>query len=376
MPSNNIAYIDHIRMTVYYHEPRINNYSGAETSGLDETAFISGTVSAVTTNPYNGTYCYQVAGAASVGYFELNWINQGVADQGSGYIVGAACKFSDTTPTTTHSIMQMYRSDARVRLRTNGDMFIENRLNVEVASVASGFVANIWYYIEFFYERANPGQAHLFVNGALVLSVSADFVGTGGGGVTRFIGPATVGDTSWFDDIYMKSGCMVNDLLSPVNIEPFQNATNSATGVGDALESGTWLNMGDTPLNEATAGAYTSTTKSGGVTYDTGARAGPLGNNKVRHIIAAKYIWRIKRAGGGGTTHYLRYGNDVDGMTDEAVTLGTAYATFERISENAAIMPTNVEYVQQGMRVSGAQDITCAEMWCMVLNQKKQYDVI
>lgn len=349
----------------------INNFAGGETGGTEEIRFITGTVTLDSAVKDGGAYSWKCAGGATKPSFGVTKIETGTSDGGNKIACGFSFRVATTTPTNQSSIMRTATDDIRLELATNGDIEVWNAGRAALAgTITNPLTANTWHYIEIMWDELDTGAAaKVFIDGVEKISITGeDFNGISGSVVNTFQGFDTASEDCWFDNIYIATGLTdENDLLGKPSINIYQNTVEDATDIGDTLEVGTWADVGTIPVNDGTLASYTSAAKSGGTVTDEGARSGPNGDGLV-NIKAAKWSWRMNRGAGGGTTHYIRFGNSGDGMTDEVVALETSLDNYHRVSESATHVPLATEYFQQGFRVDGAQDIECSGMWAQVMH--------
>ncbi len=72
----------------------LNDFSGAETGGLEETSATVGTPSAPTANPRSGARAYRLAAGDAIEFAPFAT----VADAGTDYVIGASVSFDNVTP--------------------------------------------------------------------------------------------------------------------------------------------------------------------------------------------------------------------------------------------------------------------------------------
>ncbi|HLF03968.1 MAG TPA: hypothetical protein VI855_01975, partial [Dehalococcoidia bacterium] len=305
----------------------VNNFVGFETGGLEEANSTSGAPSVQSTIVRSGTYALLLAGAVTrATYSILATISGGTGIYGFS--------FQTTTVIPTNNTDFFYVSDNLativLRLRLNaisGDVTLIDANNVVVGTITAPFSANTWYYIEVAHTITT---AEVFINGTSVLSVTAqDFYQEQTVVEFTFQGDNVATQDIYIDDVYAGQGTSSADrLTSSVNVpRAYQNTAEDGTDVGDALATGTWAAVSETPTT-TNAASYTANPATGGTTTDEGTRLGPTGGPTLGTIKAAKWIHRLQRGTGAGTTHYKRYGNSGDGMTDEVVALNTSYANY------------------------------------------------
>lgn len=259
-----------------------------------------------------------------------------------------------------------------LRLKTNGDLALLEEGQVEVGT-ASPFTVDTWHYIEMRWQNLASGAADVFVDGQSKISVTGKDFLVSPLDAYRFSGSPTTNEDIAIDDFYCYSGGSgTGDFLGKDTevLGTYQNTAEDATDQGDALEAGTWAITGDTPgVDDGTPAAYTSTAKDGHTICDEGTRSGPsTASEGTGTIKGGKWLHRLKRGNGGGTTHTSRYGHNGD-VADETVAATTSLKNFFIVKDvSVAQVPTSSEDFAQGFKVAGAQDISCAEMWAFLLH--------
>lgn len=351
----------------------IGNFASALTGGLEEAAYITNNPTVDTGVTYNGMNSYLCAGNTSPPEVRILPFDGGKTDQGNKQIVGFAFRLNTNRPSTSWAFFQSRSNDIQLIMNTNGDVDVKNAGGASVvATITDPFINNTFHYIEILYDKLDTGaDAKIFIGDIEKASITNDdFNGSGGSTTHYFRGDNAAGNDVWFSAIYMKSGAAEGDRIGST-IEQFMYQNTVGTWAGDALEVGAGSDMAELPLSETNEAGYTGDPKSGDWTTDEGTRGGPNGDAGIdgdSNIKVVKYMWRLKRGGGAGSTHKIRFGNSVDTITEETVSLGTSYANFFKISELATVMPLSTEELRQGFSVVGAQVITCAEMYAFILH--------
>jgi len=361
----------------------INNFVGWETGGLEEidgdSPGTKASVGMASPAPKSGTYRLQIAtGPGSLS--SLHMFQPGSGDAGNDYVCGFWFQAADVT-----AYQQIWASrgdtagfglDISIFVNGSGILELADTNGAVVGTGSTSLSNDTWHCIEIYWQHSNTGNAEVFLDGVQEISVtSKDFIADDSNAIDEVCwgDPAGLIEPVYYDGIYVMSGASsAADRLGEFEVlGPYQNTVEDATDVGDALNVGTWADVGETPLNETNTASYTGTPLSGGTTCDEGARAGPSGDPDVDgddNIKAAKWIFRVKRGTGAESTHEIRIGNDGDGMTNFGVTLTADFADYFRISEAASIVPLSTEHVQHGLAVDGAQDLICAEIWSTILH--------
>lgn len=361
----------------------LNNFIGFETGGLEEAQSFQGSPVAVLGPVRTGNFSMHLP-AGTVPSYRVAAFEGGSGDQGNDYIVGFAFQTSDSTPAANVHILYAGQTapDASLRLRldTDGSLKLIDAGNSVVDSAAAAFTADIWHYIEIWWENADSGDAKVFIDDSEVMSVTAqDFLDAGAFTLYRFGGTATGGPEFYYDDIYCMSGATgTGDFLGSRTevLGPFQNTIEDATDQGATLDQGTWEKCSDTPgVDDGTPAGYTTGSAQTGFTIcdeggTGGDRQGPAelitGVSK-----GAKYIYRLNRGSGSGTVHRKRWGKNTS-VQDSAsdIGLGTGLGNYFQLETNTTYMPNvNTDNFATGfLKEAGGREIYCAEMWSMLLH--------
>lgn len=358
----------------------LDDFDGLETGGLEEA---EGT----TNSPTNSGVC-----TARSGNYFLRMGDDASADSydfpangaSNSMLFGIAVRFADTTPASDIDFIKLFNGLAtpentvRFRLKTSGNVDIIDVNNSSVGTITTPFTNGTWHFLETEIPVFNgTASLNMYIDDVSAISLtSKDFLGTSGGGqgVLNFVratGSVTTGETICFDDYYsLGSASSISDRLTSSFYIPrtFQNTDEDATDLGNTLDSGTWANAGETPINDTNHAVYSTSNVTGGTTTDSpSTRLGLTGSDiTFSSIKGAKFLHRLKRGGGGGTTHYKRYGNSGDGMTDTSISLTTSFVNYTTISTSTSVVPTSSESFQYGMKTDGAQDIDAAEIWAFI----------
>ncbi len=363
----------------------INNFSGAETGGLEEISSAIGGVSSSALNPHSGSYAYRLEDADGIFFVPFSV----VPDAGDDYVIGFSLNLSGVPPSTTIALLRLTDSGGsffiEVRYNTAGSFQIINALGNSVGASPGGLSAGSGHFIELYFQHAAFGSAELFVDGDSIISVSLrDFTDGGTFNNIRFLNTTGSGVDLEIDDFYFLSGATAaSDRLGPVEVYMKQGAQTGTTPDTSALadttlDEGTWDLASETPLNEqsqAAAPSYTGGTAAGVVYADgSGDKLGPNGDDRFTGVTikAMKGIWRMARSGGGGTTQVGEIGNDGGAASDiessPDLDITTGYANYEFLTETAATLPALTEHAAIGFsKDGGGQHLDVAEMWAMTL---------
>jgi len=354
--------------------PELDNFCGFETGGLEEAQDTTNSPTVQTTTVRSGTYALKLAGAASAPTYDIAYLGTGGL---TSFEVGFAFRTTTVIPTNDVDFFtgrdNLPANLIRLRLKaTTGNVDLIDANNAVVGTITAPFTADTWHYIELFWQRLATGNAEVFIDDVSKLSVtSQDFETDRALNVYRFTGDSTTAEDIYIDDYYHLRNAVVGDrYTSSFNVpRTYQDTNGGATELGNTLDTGTWANASETLLNETNVATYSTSNVTGGTTTDSpSSRLGPTGGPTLGTIKGAKWIHRLKRGNGAGTTHSKRFGNSGDGLTDEVVTLTTSFANYFTISESATQVPLATESFQYGMKTDGAQDITAADIWAFIAN--------
>jgi len=307
---------------------------------------------------------------AQMGADDEMWVPPFASSAGP-FVGGCHMQVTQTTSTPTQYPIQMLESKEKPHfaLSLDDDTLSLHDAALAVKDTAVGVIAaDTWHRIEFYWVRADSpdGEVVVLVDGVEVLSATGDFYNAGlgsGNAMLGFSGPSSgAGNpfTPYIDNGYVLGGATdINDCLGNFEVLHYQHLLDSATpDAGDDLDSGTWENCFDE--NEATEGYFNTQGKSGVVTFDTGAKAGPYGDSRLTgNIIAVSYCVRWSAnlfITGNGMG--VRYGVTPNGQpnTDNCTLqdLGTNEATetwYSGCIASGDQFPSVSDYLQLGMQV-------------------------
>lgn len=357
----------------------LNNFTGFETGGNEEALATTGTPAYEETTVRTGDYALKLP--ADV----VNWNIDpygAVADAGDDQIFGFWVRFATgVTPSSQQPFFEA-REGANplvgLELDTSGNLKVAYNSGAE-DTITTPFVIDVWYRIEVKWQHSASGTLILHIDGSEKLSVSGKDM-TAGGTLDRYrfaSSSAFDGDT-FFDDFYCMSGAStVSDFLGEVEVFGYQANTNSATGdSGDALDTGVWQNLGQTPA-ASDEGSYTGGIQTGYILCNdtvsaNNYRPGPSGGVPTIDgtIQGAKWLHQLKRTNGGATVLYKRFGNNSDTPADPGtiVSVGTAYESFFTVEVGTPV-PLSTEVFAHGLgKDGGARDLLCSEIWAFLLH--------
>ena len=350
----------------------LNDFSGAETGGLEETSATVGTPSAPTANPRSGARAYRLAAGDAIEFAPFAT----VADAGTDYVVGASVSFDDVTPAAAVPFLSLREGAAeflRLELTTGGDVLVVDANGATIRTIAGPFTAAAHHFVEVYFRHSASGTVEVFIDDASQGSDSAQDLTDGGTFDTvRFENAAASAATLDVDDYYLKSGATAAaDRFGPVEVFGYQAWPNAGTDNGSALDLGTWDLAGETPL-DASAGhivSYTANNKNGSADSD-GTGGGPSGDSNIdgdSNIKAAKWVFHAQRTNGSNSAPFLRYG-DTGGTTDSGDILANGFAIFVFLSETTNVPSSSQFFRMGGGKGSGGRDVEIGEMWGMLLH--------
>lgn len=356
--------------------------TGSFTTGTEQFRTSQGTITADSAIKRSGGYSCKLTGNATLGLLSLYLGNNGTTSGGNDHIFGFGLRLAVTNFTTLATIFAVVRggaNDFKLRMDTNGDLVVTKETDVELGRVLNPFAVNTFYFIEIKQTRDNTvGSIILHIDGVEKVNVSTvDTQSIGTPNIDTDSGQwqsgTVTGEDIWIDDFYYYSGATSVSEFLGVNTHvstPYQKTDGTATDVGSTLTAGTWANNSELPGSEANTSNY-GLGLAGGMTCSTGTRAGPSGDanlsgSTIKGMLGT--FW-AKRSAGAGSTHNIRMGNNVDGMTDRTVTLSTSFANYFFCSELSTIVPLLTEYAQLGYSVGagGGQTMTVSDIWAMIL---------
>ena len=356
----------------------LNQLVGGETEGLEETTASVGSVTAETTivAPGGSRASFKMNGGATKPEISLNIIEPDTADQGNDLIFGLAFRTTFAGPTTTFEIFDVLFIGIELDA-VAGTINLTDDSKAVVASALNAYSANTWHYLELRVTEADGGDfpggaAAIWLDGKEIMRVTSKNFLTSPQTVFDIRGTITVSEDVYIDDIYVLSGVTSdNERFGTLSIRSYQNTVEDATDIDDPLDSGTWGNMGDTPLNEGTSGTYANENDEGGTIMDEGARPGPTSDSglpaglKDANIKGASWLWRLRASVGGDTR--IKYGNSGDGFTNVTQAITTSFVNYRRTDDSEFRVPLTTEDFQMGTgMINATVRPECAEMWAML----------
>jgi len=362
---------------------QINNFTGFETGGDEESGFTTGSPTFPTTAPASGDRHAILPGNAT--RYNLPHLVAGQTDQGGDYIFSFKVRpTGDVTPAAQDQNMALYAEDSglfiwRLQLNEAGDIEVEDETGAIIRTITAPFNVGTYQLWQVHFQHADPGTIEVFIDGVSQGQDTGQDL-TNGGSLGVLAGPSVLGvgqttDDWYFDDLLVQSGAAsAADRFTDVEVFKYQSSKLSTTpdDGGTVLNAGDWDEAGKTPLDTTTPNANYTGTGAGAVDADAtnGFPEGPANDARIdgdSNIKAMKAIVNMQRSGGGASDHFILMGNDVDGTT-RGVDLDptTLFVNYFFVSELATIVPLSTEHARFGFETTGAQDFEAQEMWAMI----------
>ena len=353
----------------------IGNFCGFETQGNEEASATSGSPT------YDGTV--RGAGASALvldgGTDEFALVSQEVGTGSPGGNPFIVQFYFRTSSTSLGSSFIAAIDDAGgvcwfARIQGTGAIRVTDANSTNYDSADNVLVFDTWHKIQIIWNESDSGNFDLWVDGVSEIS-SATFDGNTPDGFQEYHFNSNSGHTRRFDDVITMHDATsaAADFLDNWSIKKYQAKGTGLTENGATLDNGTWDAAGDTPLVEdadGTAPEYNGGgAQTGDVTTDAGSETdiGPNTDTDVDTIVSGKWVHRMKRGNGSGTTHGITIGNDVDGIVGVTKVIGTGYGNFMEV-RTGFTTPETDEHFRCGFRKgAGGREIFCAEMWNMLL---------
>ena len=366
-----------------------NDIFNAGTGGLEEVSSSTGSDLVATDKPFSGTYVYKLDSTETITFDPTL---SGRTDGGASYIYGFDFIVTDTTPTSELLISSATAvgsggPDWELFLEIDGDLRLD-ATGTTVGTQTNPLTSGQKHHIDIFWDQANSGDIEVFLDGVSVAnltSTTADTLDTAAAIDEIIFGQSSSsGTTLYVGNIYHQSGATVSsDKLGFAEIYMKQGAQTGSTPDTSALADtvlniGNWQDCSQTPLSEEAEGVAPEydTGASAGVVYADGTsdKLGPAGDDRFLGVTikAVKGVWRMARGTGGGAAQFGQVGNDGGAASDLEQTsdlnVGAGYGNHFHVTETAAVLPSLTEHAAIGFeKDGGAQDLSCAEMWIMIL---------
>lgn len=356
---------------------QVNNYCGFESEDGSEAVATSGSPTYPTTDPATGVAHLSLSDGDT---FDLPWIVGGLTDQGNDYIVQLKVKPLDKTTAAFGGDFLVIRDSAdaiilRLGGLQNADVRVFDANGVTIRTITDPLDEANYTHLAVHFQHSATATVEVFVDGSSQGQDTNQDVTNGNSlnssAVARLEGPDGVSSDWRFDDVVIFSGAAdAGDRKSAVKINGHfcDETTDTADNPSDtvpvgptALDSGTWDNTADFSTGRA---AYTASTADGG------ADGVALDAEIVEDPIAMKFVCLMQRSGGGGSEHYVVWGNNSDGNARSADLDPTASdAVYEGITESASLVPLASETLEMGFeKDAGGQDFDCLGLMISLLH--------
>ena len=368
---------------------QVFNFNGFETGGLEEAGGTAGTPVVTTTNA-RAPSVYNLNLAASDNYhIVLRHIFTPTA--ADNYIIGFDL-FIEATTLAHAGILKVADSAAAViltiSLNSSGNLLLLDA-NGDTLDTSVGTYDDDAYHLVEVYADLNSASAdwEWFIDDVSEGSGSgADLTNGNSLAVIRLKLLGEADPEIYIDNIYVLNGARwPHQRLGHVEVIGYQNGAGATatpdgglsgigTSGGDALTTGTWDIVDDTPRTGVDTADYgpTDGEKAGSVDTDHSTRGGPSGDSDIdsnENIKAQKLVARMSK--GTGTLSLVRIGIGDSGDTDVAdvpVTPSTSEGTLGMLTED---VPQRNQRSRHGF---GADDlfegypVHVHEMWSMILH--------
>ena len=298
--------------------PKVIIIDGASTGDLSRLNQANGTVTADSTIKYTGAYSYKLNDGSN-----MRWPSS--ATSYTGLMCINAWVRWDTIETTAYSaLLEVFQS-------SNGNISFSlgvgtsklKLLNANSSTIETGtttLVADTWYHIQLTVDVNNSSGAYrLYLDGVQELDGTAqDFTDAGTADYVWFGGcTGTNNEYTYVDDVVVIEDCVDIDdgynLYYQPRVHRYRSTLASSAGeagfADTALDAGNWNDTQAVSPVDTGFAEYSGGTSQGMCMYnDAGGSAGTGGPNTDTevgdHIVAARYAWRAKRSGGGGTAQW------------------------------------------------------------------------
>ena len=365
----------------------VNNFTGFETQGAEESVAVQNSPAYLTSDPAPGGSVAYLSLDASDAY-DLPWVADGVTDAGNDYVVGFKIKATDKTANSVPTFLDIVDSAGgsilRLRMSLSGNVVIHDANGSIIQTISDPLSQTDYQLWELYFQHSDPGTVELFIDGVSKGEQTSQDLTDGNSlnssAVLRFDTPTDTLSALLFDDAYILSGASsASDRLGGCEIFAYQAGNTGTTpdrqvgGTGGTtLDAGTWDKAGETPgASTATNPEYVNAGDGAVDCDDITGRKGPSGQSEIdgdSNIKAIKGIWTMQRSGGGGTDHFGLLGNTGDHVFRSADLDPTqSFANYFFLSEGTPV-PLSTEFCSVGFETTGAQDFECQEMWAMLLH--------
>lgn len=367
--------------------PCVINHCGFETGGLEEPKLVNNTPTIITSPVRSGSYASE-HDSGSNDRVEFGYeVNDKCIPNASMLITFFVRFTSGFAGGTDSSFMRAYDGTPTCRFDLNASETVDFYLDGQIGTSQDLVTADTWHRVDVLLTQYNLTHASTMVywDGAEVTNWTTtrtrDWYKSGQmldsneqWNHVRFVASAAGAFQVRFDDLVVMLGdenMTMADRLSDFEIRNYQNTAEDATDQGSTLDSGTWANAGEVPVNDTNYARYTTAGAIGFARFDEGSRLGPN-----RNLEAIKYLWRMRKPSTvAQTDKWLRYGKydgvSTDTYHDRGVQPGTAWE-IRQIQGNltAGVAPMAAgEYaiMGHGVAATGGEGMDIGDMFALAL---------
>ncbi len=359
----------------------VHNCLSFETGGLEEAdVSTQGAPEIGTTSPTpkHGTYRLGLIGSTTTDQFIFNVKPDGSdLDNNTFLNIGMYIQFNDVTPVDVQPYLIEVQTSAgtligSLELTSGGDMEIRDANGTLQATATTPFTVDTWHLLEWVVEITATGLTELFIDGDSVASDPSGDYDAGGNevGRIRLKGNSAASDNMYIDSLYIQDQATEPTILGDFEVRAYGPAGGTGfTTTGTAPALGAWADTDEIPFNNANKAEWQGTSDTFSAVADGSINSGPSGDSGIGTIHGAKFITTWRRDGGAGSTHFMRFGNDVDTPLGETADLGltTGYLGYIVFSTAAGVVPLATENFEFGGRISGAQDMKLGDQIATLL---------
>ena len=266
---------------------QINNFTGFETQGMEESSATTGPPSINTTDQRSGGACLDFDGTDD---YAFPWVADGISDAGTDYIFGFGFRFTGGMSTDAAGPVEILDDSGGlicvVSAVSTERLRLLNAEGVQLGDATAVLNADQQYYFEVYVQlNSASGAWEWFQDGVSIDSgTGADFTdGNAFGSSVSLLRLSNSATTMLYDDVYILSGATAaTDRLGggTINEMPevfmYQNDLASATadlsaisGGDGVLNSGNWDDAAQTPGSDGASADFTGTPLDG-VAYTDG----------------------------------------------------------------------------------------------------------
>ncbi len=254
-------------------------------------------------------------------------------------------------------------------IQSTGDVQVIDSKAAVKDTITNPFTLGQKHRLKIYFQNANSGAFKMEVDGTEVSNVVAcDFktgnntvdyleLKTSGGGKTQ-----RFSKWLWYSD----ATDITDGPAGDVDVLMYQKTDGGTQDQGDAFDVGDWGKVSQAPFTTGAGnrGEYTGDPRSGEMITNSGTRSGPSGDSNASgtNVLGCKIIGDFSAGTGGSTTYSIIYGNNVDTLTEDVVTVNATNTILMKVSEAANVVPTLSQFFQMGGKVVGPADLRIENM--------------